>query len=423
MQHRSRRFNLPSVIQILLLVVLILLVGCTNGSSRTDGNDDGFTTIRVLGGSDPYLDPLITAFQDKHPTIRVEKVAVDSQASPPGNMIRLPVAEGKVDVVPASWVPWLVQDNLLAALDPYLQRDKADWAPLGNLDNLRLNGRLYGMPVALYPYVLLYNQALCEQAGVEVPQQPWTWPQFRDAANKLTRKDSDGQTWGFAYPYPQQLVELYVLQQTAGVRWADDEAAIKAGLRFFTEMIFTDRSAPPMGEVDEATGRPEIPVGTSFIDGRVAMTMGIVGALNGIGNSYFPVGAAPVPVLEGKQPVMVATPRSYAIAAKAAAPEAAWQFLRFMAGPEGAAVVAQSGFMPAYRTHETLDQWLASSAKAPAGLRGLADLPVRLVESNINRPGGINDWVVFNATVPAMQGKTSWEQAFEEYQSKKVGAR
>lgn len=407
---------------LLCAALLVLAAACTPGGAST-GNEDGFTTVRVLMGGEPYLDPIITAFQEKYPSIRVEKVPPDETAIPPINAISLPLAEGKVDVVPGYWVPTLARDGLLAPLDAYLKRTTADWAPLGNLDNIRINGRLYALPVSLHPFVLLYNEDLCRQAGVTVPQQPWTWGEFRDAARTLAHRGPDGQVWGFAYPYPQQVLEAYLMQLTPGPGWADNADGVKAGLRFFSELIFSDQAAPPMGAMDEATGRPEIPAGTAFRDGKVALSATPLGSLSGLTSPYFAVGAAPMPVQEGKEPVMVATPRSYALSAKASKPDAAWQFLAFMAGPEGAAAVAQSGTMPAYRTPDTLNLWLGSNPNAPAGLRGLADLPVRLAESTVNRQGPSNDWVLLDAAVKAFRGEISWEAAFEEYQRNKVGAR
>jgi multiple sugar transport system substrate-binding protein len=51
---------------------------------------------------------------------------------------------------------------------------------------------IYALPWISQPYVLYYNQDMFEQAGIELPNENWTWDNFIETGKKLTK---DGR-WG-----------------------------------------------------------------------------------------------------------------------------------------------------------------------------------------------------------------------------------
>lgn len=97
---------------------------------------------------------------------------------------------------------WLSQEfvaqyaslGALAPLDESLSKVgfNADDYFEGTLNVGKYNDQLYAVPWISQPYVLYYNQDMFEKAGVAVPDNTWTWDDFIEAGEKLTK---DGQ-WG-----------------------------------------------------------------------------------------------------------------------------------------------------------------------------------------------------------------------------------
>ena len=67
-----------------------------------------------------------------------------------------------------------------------------------------------------------------------------------------------------------------------------------------------------------------------------------------------------MPHAEGIEPgATIATITGIAIPAMSDSKEEAWEFIRFMAGPEGAEIVADSGSIPAIKTAAVIDKLAA----------------------------------------------------------------
>jgi len=61
-----------------------------------------------------------------------------------------------------------------------------DYFP-GALDAVRVDGKLYGLPLSVMPPMLLYDKELLESAGVAIPIGGWNWQQLLDAGLKGTK--------------------------------------------------------------------------------------------------------------------------------------------------------------------------------------------------------------------------------------------
>lgn len=66
--------------------------------------------------------------------------------------------------------------------------DENDFVP-GVLDGLRIDGKLWGYPIALQPSMLQYNNDLFEQAGLSAPETGWTIDEFVYALQTLQDAD------------------------------------------------------------------------------------------------------------------------------------------------------------------------------------------------------------------------------------------
>lgn len=94
-----------------------------------------------------------------------------------------------------------VSNDLLLPLDDIIAGDeeltakKDQYAP-SLLDGFSSGDSLYGLPNGAQTMVVYYNKHMFDEAGLEYPQDGWTWDQFRETAEKLTK---DG-VYGFCFP-------------------------------------------------------------------------------------------------------------------------------------------------------------------------------------------------------------------------------
>ncbi|MFH8759019.1 ABC transporter substrate-binding protein [Streptomyces atroolivaceus] len=162
----------------------------------------------------------------------------------------------QVDYVQGSWDN--VHDQLLTSFEggeaPDIIHDAsddlADFAYGGYLADLRtlLPGRLtrdipqqswatttfddgvYGVPFLQEPKVLIANTKILESSGVRIPTpgKPWSWPEFRQVTEKLTKKG----TYGVAWPLKEPVSVTLNLGLSAGGQLFHRGADGKVTIRF-----------------------------------------------------------------------------------------------------------------------------------------------------------------------------------------------
>ncbi|CAL9607768.1 hypothetical protein SUDANB108_05589 [Streptomyces sp. enrichment culture] len=260
----------------LVLVLLLLLAGCSSGGTR----DDGRITLRFQS----------LAWQAESVEVTRELVAEWNAAHP----------DVRVEYVQGSWDS--VHDQLLTAFEggeaPDIVHDAsddlADFAYGGRLADLRgllpaelvsdiprrswetttFGDGVYGVPFLQEPRVLIANAAWLRESGVRIPTpgKPWSWDEFR----RITDRLSGPGKYGVAWPLKDPVSATLNLSLSAGGqlfhRGADGkvtirfEAADRVVPRTVHEQINTDRSASPttLG----SGGSDTLP---GFFGGRYAM--------------------------------------------------------------------------------------------------------------------------------------------------------
>jgi len=136
--------------------------------------------------------------------------------------------------------------------------------------------RTYGLPWVAQPMILYFNKALFDEAGVDYPDESWTWATFAEAAEALTMDlDGDGKNdqWGFTlngWPPPQMFAWQAggeVITPELDASPIDTPEAIKAW-DYYGGMIYDDVHAVPEATIAERGS------GEMFKTGNVAMFMG-----------------------------------------------------------------------------------------------------------------------------------------------------
>lgn len=162
-------------------------------------------------GRQPNWTALAEAFSHIHPEIRVK--IVDQRMS------------GTVDCF-ADYVP-VLENTAPAAqylnLQPLLEMDPTfslDGIPTHFLEAFRAQGGVWGVPLQAQVYVIFYNRALFDAAGISYPQPGWTWDDFLITAQKLTWGRDLEKRWGFV-PFNAPPNDLRVFLAARGIELWD----------------------------------------------------------------------------------------------------------------------------------------------------------------------------------------------------------
>ncbi len=182
----------------------------------------GKTVVRIMTWEGQDMNDQIGAamkpFEAKNPDISIEIVKVPSVG----------FDQTRNTMIAANQLPdlfWVGNDQLLeygrkGILFDWTKQATAkgddfaleQFAP-GAVANFTLDGKLYGLPSLMNTYGYFYNADLFTAAKLPLPKVGWTYPQFFNAASKLTVKNGDSVTRYGVYD-PRN--DLFMLSQYAG---------------------------------------------------------------------------------------------------------------------------------------------------------------------------------------------------------------
>ena len=83
-----------------------------------------------------------------------------------------------------------VKKNLLANMSEIIEKDptfKKEQYFNNILDNVKINGGIYGMPLGFIMYGLMGNETLIEKSGVKFDDKTWNWSQYTDVIRQVMK--------------------------------------------------------------------------------------------------------------------------------------------------------------------------------------------------------------------------------------------
>src|SRR5690625_2427242 len=138
----------------------------------------------------------------------------------------------------------LVLRRQIRAIDDLVAQDGLDLGAYGGvLDNIIVDGKLYGLPYRSDFWVLFYNKDLFDEMGVPYPTNDWTWSDFEETAKLLTEGEGVNRKYG---AYIQPWASSYFrhgLQKHQGDLVEGDYSMLKDGLELAYRMQMVDRTA------------------------------------------------------------------------------------------------------------------------------------------------------------------------------------
>ncbi|WP_405104464.1 ABC transporter substrate-binding protein [Paenibacillus sp. FSL K6-1217] len=344
---------------IMATVCTLIIAGCGNsGNTNSAANGSAANAPNAStesaapeDGKAPAKDVTIKMFQfkveiaeqlnalaeeyEKETGVKVE-VETHGGGEDYGALLKAEIASGSE--------PEIFNNGGYTALVPYMDRatdlSNEPWAaqliPTAKTP-ATVDGKLYGMPMNVEGYGLIYNKDLFAKAGIT--EEPKTLPQLKDAVAKLktagiTPFEATNEWWsmgihlvnvGMAHqPDPKQFID----DVKAGKQTIKGNAVFKQWLDL-VDVIFDNAQDNKM-TTDYATQVAE------FASGKAAMmlqgnwTQGDIDKIDPALN----LGLLPLPINGEEGTILVGVPNNYIVNSKSAHPEEAKAFLNWMVSSE-----------------------------------------------------------------------------------------
>jgi len=331
----------------------------------------------------PYWQAVIDAYEAANPNVTIELVDLPSADYQDVMNIRLSGGDD-TDIITVKDIPGysaMLTRNQIIPLNEYIERDGLDLSVYsGAAEELTYEGSIYGLPFRSDIWILFYNKAIFDAAGVEYPDNDMTWAEFDALARQLTSGSGADKIYGAHFHVWRSCVQLATVQDGLNSVIAEDYSFMAPMYEMVTAMQ-KDGIVMDYGELRAGN----IHYSGPFINGQVAMIpmgswfIGRLVADQAAGIFDFPWGVAAFPHPEGVEPGTTAgTLTSLAINEKSDNKDAAWDFIKFYAGEEGAKVLAETSNLPALRTPEVLEIFASLEGIPAEATEALQTTTVRL---------------------------------------------
>lgn len=366
---KPRPKHLPGVFVVGL--VLTLLAACGSGDNGAKDSSDGAgkegekVALRFAGfdtSQTPAMEAFIAAFHEKQKdiTVKYETVPFNQYAT------KLQVEASSKNLPDVFWMhandrDLYASEGMTQQLDELIEKSKFDLSvfPEAAMAQQKYNGGIYGLPRGAATIELWYNKEIFDAAGVDHPTDEWTWDDLKAAAEKLS--DPKKGVYGVVAPYDGTQSFYNTIYQAGGRVLAEDKKSALfddpktiEGIRFWTDLIEAGHAPTYKTTLDTAAD-------SLFTSGKAAMIYagawfpGIFDANADIKDKIdvveMPAGPAGDATLMGAN--------AYAMSAHSKNPDAAWEFLSFISGPEGAKVAAQSKVITQPAEKTAVELWAA----------------------------------------------------------------
>ena len=307
-----------------------------------------------------YYKPLVDAYVAKNPHVTIEYVDLGSADFM--TMLSTQLSGGAdLDVLTIKDIPGyanLVKQNHLEPLNSYIASSGIDTSLYGGtVEQITVNNEVYALPFRSDFWLIFYNKDLFDKAGVPYPTNDMTLADYDALARKMTSGSGANKiygnhyhTWRSAvqlfgildgkntivdgtYDFLKPYYELILKQQDDGI--CQDYATLKTSSIHYSGVFYNNQIAMMnMGSWFIATQIQKVKEGESL-----ATNWGLA--------KYPHPDGVPAGTTLG-------TITSLSVNANSKNKEAALDFMKFVTGPEGAAVIASTGTIPAIKNDEVI---------------------------------------------------------------------
>jgi multiple sugar transport system substrate-binding protein len=389
-------FNPGAVRRLSRLAGVALAVGLALAAAGCGGSESPSGSVRLLVFGDPpeinAYKTMISAFSEKEPDIDVQLIEASDRDDLIARLSTSLAGGSPPDLFLMNYRFYgqFAARDVLEPLEGYVEDSDEfsaeDFYP-ESLDAFRWNGTITCLPQNISSLVVYYNRDLFERFGVPEPTDDMSWSQFVYRAQQMTR-DAQGAVVRGADPDVPQAntapaaiyglgVEPTIIRFAPFVwsnkgelvdddehptRFTLDSEASKSALQQFFELRTVHGVVPPDVEVEAEDDE------TRFLNGRMAMFLEsrrLVPALREAAEFDWDVAA--LPTLQDEASILHSD--AYCMTKASKEKDAAWRFVEYALGPEGATVIAKTGrTVPSLREVAESEAFLDPSQK-PANSR------------------------------------------------------
>lgn len=382
---------MKKTLSILLVVLLALSTVFAQGAKETAKGDITLTWALWDIEQTTYYKPIIDAYEASHPGVRIEMLDLGSADYSTMLQTQLSGGDDSIDVVTIKDIPGYnnhIKANLLANLTPYIQKDSVDLGQYGGItDQITVNNNLYALPFRSDFWVIFYNKGLFDKAGVAYPTNDMTFAEYDALARKLTSGTGANKVYGSHYHTWRSAIQLFGI--------LDGKHTVVDGqydfLKPYYEMVLAEQKdgiCQSYGSLKTSSTH----YSGVFYNNQVAMmnmgTWFISTLINKIQTGESDAkewGIVKYPHADDVAPgATLQTITSVGVSSHSKQQDAAWDFVKFIAGPECAQVIAKTGTFPAIQSEEVVDIIASTpgfpqdenSTEAMMGVRGYLEMPL-----------------------------------------------
>ncbi len=396
MISRVRRF-------VLLLVGLVVAAACTGTGGDSDqpspgGPVSGQISLMVFGEPEEIkaYRALIDGFKEVEPDVTVNLIETSDREDLIARLSTGFAAGTPPDLFLLNYRFYgqFAARGVLKPVQGYLDASaefkEGDFYPQA-MGAFKFDGRQTCMPQNISSLVVYYNKSLFSEAGIDEPATGWTWDDMREAAHSLTKDlDRDGEIdqWGVGVEPTIIRIAPFVWSNGGNIvdneqkptRLTLDTAEELEAVQQFFDLRQVDLVTPGEEEVESED------IETRFLNGTLGMLLESRRATPTLRTiTDFDWDVAPLPRHE--EPAGILHSDAYCLTRESKNKAAAWRFIEFALGPQGAPLVAETGrTVPSLRSVAESEAFLDPRAK-PANSRVFLDaIPV------IRRVPTISTW-------------------------------
>lgn len=419
------------------VMVLSLLAACGSGDTPAPASNppSGSAPAETTPSDEPVVlemwamtddegryDTMIEQYTELHPNVTINKTCYASTEIDQALTTALAGRE-PIDLFVSNGIPYLegrVSTGMAEPLNSYLEGSGLDMSLYGSaLESTYANGECYGLPYRDSPSVIVYNKDIFEERGVEPPTADTTWDELLDIAEKVTYGEGPDKVYG-----------LYNAARNSdwnGMAFNNGVFSVSEDLTLLGKAMEWKLDAIERGVIldNAAYTAAGIGIRPKFVAGGSSMYFGgdwTIGQLVGDarkGELDFNWDVAPMPMMDDGTGRMktASTYVTMSLCSYSKNKAAAFDFLKFMCGPEGAEIMAADGMVPGYKTENAKE--LFCKANEEFGSPANIELYFELETVNAPMVKGFNqvETLVKQEADMVFSGQETVEQALENIYS------
>lgn len=352
---------LKRIMPLALISMGLILSSCRNdvqsGTSLDASENSGEVTLDYMiwnaSGKDG-MDAVARAFEEENPDINVEiQVTPWDQYWPKLEASALGGSMPDVFVMHSQEIAKYMEGDVLLSLNDFIEEKEIDMQKFPeDITEIYTTDEeeILAIPRDYDTIGLWYNKEIFDEAGIDYPDETWTWDTLLDTALELTDEEND--IYGMLAPVNNQEGYYSFLYQNDG--YVLNEEKTESGFRnpntieamqWYVDLSLKHGVSPTAAQFADNDRM------VYFQSGRAAMgTFGSYQASTFVRNEYTAEHVDVAPLPKGKTNATIYNGTGNAIAADTEHPEEALKFLEFLSSEEGMRIMGEHGTtMPAQK--------------------------------------------------------------------------